>query len=471
MPKPVICRKNVFASLGLTLLLGAATALPGYAAPLSGHAGVGVGGYGDTYHLTDSWSGEPEEVLTLPAASDQAFIGDWDGDGKDTLAIRHGNQITLFDDVGNPVDTIIYGADSDTIVSGDWDGDGKDSFGIKTGTHFDMRNALGDGAADYSYDFGGDGYLYLIGDWDGDGIDTLAIHQRNKFRLTNSQTAEGQTHNVVFGSDSDDVVAVGDWNGDGIDTPLMRDENTLADANTYRAYNSWDSTAYFAPPAYEYHTGNVNDTILSGDWNGDGTDTPGYRHYAFSIKGTKQVDEPNTAVIPQDAQYRLRADAESSLQQVIDLWGKEPTINSAWRSFETQRDIFVDRYTPGEHGGGDFCDVRTWNGTRYIRTSDLGPAAIPGTSNHGAGLAYDFGGWTGFDDPDRLRFLDLAGDFGWDDAEGCRVGEPWHLTYNPANDKGWSDWTPESPVRESASHCPHYEKLPTVAPSKCKYNN
>jgi len=487
MAKPVGTRVG-FVRGGLAasavLALGCAFAAPAAATsgscPTTASGGVatvgsiGIGGYGDSYTMYNDWAGEEATTASVSPSSAQAFIGDWNGDGIDTLAIRNGAEMTIYDDLAgtNATQEFLFWGPDDTVISGDWNGDGKDSFGIVSGHHFYLRNDLGNGAPDYSFEFGDDGDLYLVGDWDGNGTDTIGAYRRNKFRLTNSPTASGDIVNVTFGTDSDHVVAVGDWDGNGTDTPLMRDENTLAGANTYRAYNGWDAVDYDHEPDLEFQAKNVNNAIFVGDFDGNGTDTPGLRTFAFKApKGNRaQVGQASTSQLPTDANYRLRADAAAAWQQVIDLWGAQPNVTSAWRSFDVQRNLFVTRYEPAETGGGDFCDVRKWDGVRYVRTSDLGPAAIPGTSNHGAGLAVDVSGWTGFDDPERLRFLDLARDFGWYDDEGCRVYEPWHLTYYPDRDKGWSDWTPDSPIDESASKCPHQEKLPTVAPKECPYN-
>lgn len=470
-------------AIGATLALGCAFAAPAAAtsttcqqssSSVATVGSVGIGGYGDNFMMFNTWSDDSGQKAVVEPSSAQSFIGDWNGDGKDTLAIRNGAEITIYDDLAgtNATNKFLFWNPTDTVVSGDWDGDGKDSFGVVDGHHFYLRNQLGNGAPDYSFEFGRDGDLYLIGDWDGDGTDTLAAYQRNNFRFTNSQTAEGGAKPVTFGSDSDHVVAVGDWDGNGTDTPLLRDENTLAGANTYRAFNSWDPAAYDQPPANEFRAANVNNAVFAGDFDGNGSDTLGFRTFAYKApKGDRaQVGQAGTSQLPTNANFRLRADAAAAWQQVIDLWGTQPNVTSAWRSFDVQRNLFVTRYEPSKTGGGDFCDVRKWEGVRYVRTSDLGPAAIPGTSNHGAGLSVDVSGWTGFDDPERLRFLDLARDFGWYDDEGCRVYEPWHLTYYPERDKGWSDWTPDSPIDESASKCPHQEKLPTVAPKECPYN-
>jgi len=187
---------------------------------------------------------------------------------------------------------------------------------------------------------------------------------------------------------------------------------------------------------------------------------------------SSQIVQSQTTPVKGAPDVRLRADAAKSWARVIEKWGAALPITSGWRSVATQRAIFTARYTPAKTGGGQFCDARLWNGVRYVRTSPLGPAAVPGTSNHGAGTAVDVKGFTSFGAKQRLKFLALARDFGWSDADGCLIAEPWHLTYNPKNDKGSSAWKASDPIQKSASHCPDNTTKPSnvVPASACKYN-
>ena len=59
-------------------------------------------------------------------------MGDWDGDGKDTLAVRRGNIYYVRNSLttGRADTQITYGNPGDQVLVGDWDGDGKDTFGV-----------------------------------------------------------------------------------------------------------------------------------------------------------------------------------------------------------------------------------------------------------------------------------------------------------------------------------------------------
>lgn len=149
--------------------------------------------------------------------------------------------------------------------------------------------------------------------------------------------------------------------------------------------------------------------------------------------------------------FALRADAAAAWDRAVTKLGKRLLLTGAWRSYETQERLFRDRYVKGNHAGSAAFtdDVRYWQGSPWTRRKGTAAAAVPGTSNHGGGLAVDvktsrdnddpgretsviFTGWT---DPDRVRFLSIAAAHGWDDDEGRAVNEVWHLTYYPTRDR------------------------------------
>jgi peptidoglycan hydrolase-like protein with peptidoglycan-binding domain len=144
--------------------------------------------------------------------------------------------------------------------------------------------------------------------------------------------------------------------------------------------------------------------------------------------------------------FYLRDDAAQAWDRAVTAYGKPVLLTGAWRSYEIQERIFRERYRPG--ASSPFGDYRRWNGQVWGRVTGAA-AAVPGTSNHGGGIAVDvktsrskgdapypqtvvFGS---FNDADRLAFLRVAADHGWRDAEGRSVGEHWHLTYYPEHDK------------------------------------
>lgn len=122
-------------------------------------------------------------------------------------------------------------------------------------------------------------------------------------------------------------------------------------------------------------------------------------------------------------------------------YGWTPTLTDSFRPLDVQERIFRQRYRQGNHAGarGFTSDVRHWDGQPWTRLTGTAAAAVPGTSNHGGGVAVDAGhagqSFATFTDTHRKQFMGIAADYGWTDTEGRRVNEPWHLDYEQAKDK------------------------------------
>lgn len=163
-----------------------------------------------------------------------------------------------------------------------------------------------------------------------------------------------------------------------------------------------------------------------------------------------QVSKSQCIEIQSNPGYYLLKDAAYAWDRSVAAFGKLVLITGAWRSYETQERIFLERYQTSyiQYAPGR-VDARTWQGRTWYRKPGTAAAAVPGTSNHGGGLAVDvktarqagdppyaeaviFGSWS---DVDRTRFLRVAAEHGWDDDEGRIVNELWHLTYYPERDK------------------------------------
>lgn len=116
------------------------------------------------------------------------------------------------------------------------------------------------------------------------------------------------------------------------------------------------------------------------------------------------------------------------------------TYGGMYRTYAEQVDLFNRRYVPFvQYSGGSETPRKWWNNKWYWRKAGVASAAVPGTSNHGWGLAID----TAFDtDPtDGLGPDDAAGitrhplwnwfvsivptyGFSWEDQS-----EPWHIRF------------------------------------------
>jgi hypothetical protein len=191
---------------------------------------------------------------------------------------------------GVATSTFTYGRSGDLPVMGDWDGDGHDTVGvvrfsgaggISTYTWY-LRNSNSAGSATITpFVFGNVrfvaidqlGTIPVVGDWDGDGIDTIGVMVYDfdldgpiRWLLRNSNSTGPPDIVINYGRGRDTPLA-GDWNGDGTDTVgvfrrpkswLLRNSNTSGTANLSFAYGSGDFLELPVP----------------GDWDGNGTYTP-----------------------------------------------------------------------------------------------------------------------------------------------------------------------------------------------------
>lgn len=89
--------------------------------------------------------------------------------------------------------------------------------------------------------------------------------------------------------------------------------------------------------------------------------------------------------------FRLSQSAAQSYARMRANQMPAGGINSAWRSTEAQRSLFLARYELSKgrfRDRGPFRDVRFYDGRWYKRVRGF-PVAVPGTSKHNLGLALD----------------------------------------------------------------------------------
>lgn len=237
--------------------------------------GEEIGGTGRDYLLTNSDGPVQDHRPAYGRPEDRAYAGDWDGDGRDSLAVRRGSTYYLNNDVisGGAADvTLTYGRAADVVLVGDWDGDGVDTLAVRRGNVYHLKNSLAGGPADVVVPYGRSTDAVLVGDWDGDGIDTLAVRRGNVYYVKNSLAAGAADQVVAYGRVSDPVL-VGDWDGDGDDSLAVRRGATFHLRNTLGS----------GPADREVVYGRSGDAAFAGDWNGDGTDTLGVRRGSCNV--------------------------------------------------------------------------------------------------------------------------------------------------------------------------------------------
>ncbi len=147
--------------------------------------------------------GDPDDV---------PLAGDFDGDGDDTVSLYRPSNQTFY--ISNklgpnggalgPADySFVFGDPGDDPIVGDWDGDGTDTIGTRrasTGQIF-QRNSNSQGVADTTLVFGDPGDAFVSGDWDGNPTDTPGIFRDAKFFLRNSNTSGSADTSFFFGDD------------------------------------------------------------------------------------------------------------------------------------------------------------------------------------------------------------------------------------------------------------------------------
>ncbi|MFE1523243.1 CAP domain-containing protein [Schaalia turicensis] len=237
--------------------------------PTPGGPGTDMPATGNVFYVSNDWtSRQASNVFSYGRAGDEVLVGDWDGDGVDTFAVRRGNKIYVKNSVdGGAADVeFSYGRAGDEILVGDFDGDGKDTFAVRRGNTFYVLNSLHGGEADKVVHYGRAGDTVLTGDFDGDGKDTFAVRRGNLYYVKN--VIGGGTADTVFSyGRAGDATILGDFDGDGVDTLAVRRGNTVYVKNSLTAGEADQVLTY----------GRASDQLFVGDWDGNGTDTPAVR--------------------------------------------------------------------------------------------------------------------------------------------------------------------------------------------------
>ncbi|SDN23809.1 hypothetical protein SAMN05216355_101362 [Actinomyces ruminicola] len=174
-----------------------------------------------SFYLSNSFRGGAADAAFAVGGSPNAVtVGDWDGDGTDTVGTRSGARFTLLASAETCAKTTVfaYGRAGDQVLVGDWDGDGVDTLAVRRGNTYYLRNSLAGGQADRVITYGRAGDQVLVGDWDGDGVDTLAVRRGTRWYLRNDLRSGVAQTTVTYGRAADTAI-VGDWDGNGTDTP------------------------------------------------------------------------------------------------------------------------------------------------------------------------------------------------------------------------------------------------------------
>lgn len=202
--------------------------------------------------------GQPDYTFFYGDPGDVALLGDWDGDGVRTPG-RYRPQTGLAyltnelppdggEGAGDPALTFHFGIPGDQVLVGDWDGDGLDTLGVHRNGSLFLADDAGTGAADLVFWFGTSTDVAFGGDPDGDGRDGVFLYRPSTGAFYYTDSPPGgfgvvaPTDGSLFFGVPGDRPVIGDWDGDGVDTVgvfrpgdatvYVRDVNTTGPAET-----------------------------------------------------------------------------------------------------------------------------------------------------------------------------------------------------------------------------------------------
>lgn len=108
----------------------------------------------------DGGLGGADYSFLFGVVGDKPFVGDFDGDGIDTIGLhRESTGLVYFrntNSTGVAEHEFVYGIPNDVLIAGDWDGDGSDTIGVyrPSNERFYIRNSNSAGVADATFHAG-----------------------------------------------------------------------------------------------------------------------------------------------------------------------------------------------------------------------------------------------------------------------------------------------------------------------------
>jgi hypothetical protein len=151
---------------------------------------------------------------------DYPVAGDFNGNGCDTVSIYRPSEARFYiinklgsndGGLGAADYSFLFGDFGDKPFIGDFNGDGVDTVGLhreSTGLVY-FRNTNSTGVADFQFIYGNPGDLIVAGDWNGDGDDTVGVYRPadRMIYLRNSNTA-GYADSQVYAGSYTGIVAI-----------------------------------------------------------------------------------------------------------------------------------------------------------------------------------------------------------------------------------------------------------------------
>ncbi len=231
-----------------------------------------IGVYKDgAWYLRNTNTSGPEDIYATYGGdpSDLPVVGDWNGDGMDTLGVYRVSEgrFYLSDSNTGPASTyvvVLFGNPADMPFAGKWTadmtGDGIGVYRNSNGILY-QRKSLTSGFDDFFAVFGNPGDQGFAGDWDGNGFDSIGVYRsiNQMWYMTNNSTPNGITLsdiNFVWDIGSYPPV-IGDWDGIGGSTVGYLTSAGTFDLHSALASAGSDNTFAFGP---------LNGKPIAGKW-------------------------------------------------------------------------------------------------------------------------------------------------------------------------------------------------------------
>ncbi|MDH4117634.1 MAG: twin-arginine translocation signal domain-containing protein [Acidimicrobiia bacterium] len=213
---------------------------------------------GASWTLRNSLTGgNAETSFSYGIPGDRPLMGDFSGSGIETPAVVRGTRhavdgdetltwyIRQVPESGLPDLVVKYGRIGDIPVVGDWNGNGVQTIGVVRGNRWLLRNANAPGAADIEFTFGQVGDTPIAGDWNGDGMDSPGMVRGTRWLLRNTATGGSAEIDITF--DGGGTPVTGDWTGSGRDLPGWYDDGTWSLRNFWTSGGSSTSFSFGDP--------------------------------------------------------------------------------------------------------------------------------------------------------------------------------------------------------------------------------
>jgi hypothetical protein len=354
--------------------------------------------------------------------SDIPLLGDWDCDGVDTVALYRGSSGFIYlrndNDFGIGEQDFFYGIPGDVPIAGDWDGDGCDTLGILRGDRFFLSNTLDTSVADIDFFLGAPGDQPFAGDFNGDGRDTVGVYRAsthwayflNDLSGLPSSGGVAIADAALWVAGSDATVMAGDWDGDGDDTPGV----FRSGSSTFRLEN----TPGQLTPDVTYSFGESNWLPVAGNLGQPGplpelalaTVAEGF---ARPLLVTAPAGDDRLFVVEQGGRVLIVEDGEVlptpflNLSTLVSGGGEQGLLGMAFHPGYNSNRLFYVHYT---NTAGDTRVVEYQDGPGGPRAVGTVLAVDQPASNHNGGML-QFG-------PDGRLYVALGDGGGGGDTYG-----------------------------------------------------